>query len=79
MSSRSQAFVGPKDEVERVYLESLVRDDYNRAHPDDSFDDMKRRAPFSPEDKGLYRDWLAIAARRAAAALAERPISVAAE
>ncbi|HET7412468.1 MAG TPA: hypothetical protein VFJ18_07370 [Pararhizobium sp.] len=67
--SNSQVFVRPKDGAERTYLESLVREDYDRAHPDDSFDDMKRRAPFSPEDRGLYRDWFAIAAARAVAAV----------
>jgi len=28
---------------------------------------MKQRACFSKEDKGLYRDWLAVAAARATA------------
>jgi hypothetical protein len=61
----SHDFVRPKNEAERLYFESLVRDDYDRAHPEDSFDDMKRRRSFSPEDQGLYRDWLAVAAVRA--------------
>jgi len=67
--SNSHDFIHPKDEAERVYLEALVREDYNRAHPADTFDEMKRRAPFSPEDQGLYRDWLAVAAASAAAEL----------
>jgi hypothetical protein len=50
-------------ESERRYLESLVRTDYERCHPGDSFEDLKRRAHFSNEDRGLLRDWLATAAR----------------
>jgi hypothetical protein len=49
-------------EGERRYLESLVRTDYKRRHPDDSFEDLKRRAHFAKEDRGLLRDWLATAA-----------------
>lgn len=48
----------------RRYLELLVRDDYERFHPEDTFDDLKRRARFSKEDKGVLRDWLALAERR---------------
>ncbi len=62
MMINSHEFVRPKDEAERAYLESLIRDDYDRCHPGDTFDDMKRRSRFSREDQGLYRDWLAIAA-----------------
>ena len=65
MLSNSHAFVRPADEAERAYLESLVRGDYDRSHPGETFDDMKRRRSFSKEDKGLYRDWMAIAAARA--------------
>ena len=73
MLSNAYDFVRPKDGAERVYLESLVREDYDRTHPDDSFGDMKHRARFLPEDQGLYRDWLAVAAARAAAAAVEVP------
>jgi hypothetical protein len=65
--TNSHEFVRPKDEAERAYLESLVRQDYDRCHQGETFDDMKRRMPFSREDRGLYRDWLAVAAARAAA------------
>lgn len=68
----------PKDEAERAYLEALIRDDYEYCHPDDTFDDMKRRASFSREDKGIYRDWLAFAAAMARA-IAASPLSLAAE
>lgn len=67
LASKSQDFVPPRDEAERAYLESLVREDYARCHPGETLDDMKRRASFSKEDRGLYRDWLTIAAQRAAA------------
>lgn len=63
--SNSYDYVRPKNEAERRHLEDLVREDYDRAHPGDTFDDMKRRACFSPEDRGLYRDWLAVATGRA--------------
>jgi hypothetical protein len=43
-------------------LESLIRRDYERCHPGDTLDDLKRRAAFSKEDRGLLREWMAIAA-----------------
>ena len=61
MLINSHEFVRPKDEVERAYLESLIRADYDRCRPGDTFDDMKRRSRFSREDQGLYRNWLAVA------------------
>lgn len=79
MLSNSYDFVRPKNDAERTYLESLVREDYDRCHPGETFDDMKRRVPFSKEDRGLYRDWLAVAAARDAALTAERPLLLAAE
>ena len=39
-------------------LESLIRRDYERCHPGDTLDDLKRRAAFSKEDRGLLRDWM---------------------
>jgi hypothetical protein len=48
----------------RHELESWVRAEYERCHPQGSFDDLKHRAQFSKEDKGLLRDWLEAAARR---------------
>lgn len=79
MLSNSHDFVRPKDDAERIYLESLVREDYDRSHPGETFDDMKRRIPFSKEDRGLCRDWLAVAAARDAALTAERPPLIATE
>jgi hypothetical protein len=54
-------------EPERAYLESLIRADYERCHPGETLEDIKLRAAFSKEDKGLLRDWMAVAAARAAA------------
>jgi len=68
MPCNSHDFVRPADAAERDRLESLVRADYDASHPEDSFDDMKRRRPFSREDAGLYRDWMELAAARAEAA-----------
>ncbi|CAH1662213.1 conserved hypothetical protein [Chelatococcus asaccharovorans] len=42
-------------------LETIAREAYDRCHRDDSFDDMRRRARFSKEDRGLLGDWLAFA------------------
>jgi hypothetical protein len=39
-------------------LESLIRRDFERCHPGDTLDDLKRRAAFSKEDRGLLRDWM---------------------
>ncbi|MBH5392196.1 hypothetical protein [Bradyrhizobium diversitatis] len=56
------------DAEERTYLESLIREDFERCHPGETLEDLKRRASFSKEDRGLLRDWMAVAAARAAAA-----------
>ncbi|MGX7875531.1 hypothetical protein ACVDG5_024910 [Mesorhizobium sp. ORM6] len=78
MLSNSHDFVWPADATERARLESLVRADYDSSHPGETFDDMKRRMSFSKEDRGLYRDWMAIALARAEAALATSPRLIAA-
>ncbi len=68
---------GRLDDNERAYLESLIRSDYERCHPDETLEHLKQRAQFSKEDKGLLRDWLALAARRASASRADEwPIDV---
>jgi len=56
----------PAGEEERAYLESLIREEFERCHPGETLDDIKRRASFSKEDRGLLRDWMAIAVKRAA-------------
>ncbi|WP_193175335.1 hypothetical protein [Oricola nitratireducens] len=57
--------IGPSDPGVRAKHEALIRDDFDRCHPGDSFDNLKNRARFSKEDQGLLRDWMAIAAGRA--------------
>jgi hypothetical protein len=64
----------PTSEEERTYLESLIREDFERCHPCET---LERRASFSKEDRGLLRDWMAIAARRAAVDQAKRLTSTA--
>ena len=66
MLSNSHHHVNPPNEAERIHLESLIREDFERCHPGETLDDVKRRASFSKEDKGLLRDWMAVAATRAA-------------
>ncbi len=66
--------IEPPDEDECTYLESLIRSDYERSHPDETLEDLKRRARFSKEDKGLLRDWMMLAARRAIVNPNEKPI-----
>jgi hypothetical protein len=75
--ANSSDFLRGMDEAERNYLESLVRVDYERAHPGDTFDDLKRRSAFSREDRGFYRDWMVLAAERASAlrAAGSQPIA----
>lgn len=67
MLSNSLRHVRPTNEADRAYFESLIREDFERCHPGETLDDIKRRASFSKEDKGLLRDWMAVAASRAAA------------
>jgi len=60
--------IGPEADEAWAEFQSLVRDEYDRLHPDDTFEDVKHRARFSKEDQGMLRDWMAIAAYRAAVA-----------
>jgi hypothetical protein len=57
----------------------LIRIDFEQCHPGDSLDDMKRRSAFSKEDRGLLRDWMAVAALRAAEQRSDTPRMIAAE
>lgn len=68
-SSADRSFVqsGAFPDQETAFLESLVRADYERSHPGETFEDMKRRSRFSADDKGLLREWMALASQRAAA------------
>ena len=66
--------VGPADEHEWADHESLIRADYDRCHPGESFEDLKRRARFSKEDQGLMQDWMTLAAQRADEARAAKDV-----
>ena len=79
MLSNSHDYVRPSSKAERAYLEQLIRADFARCHPAETLEDVKHRASFSKEDKGLLRDWMAIAAIRAAAGRIETAFAVAAE
>lgn len=78
MLSNSHRYVRPANDAERAYLESLIREDFERCHPGETLEDVRRRASFSKEDRGLLRDWMAVAARRAAADRAKLPSALAA-
>ena len=67
MLSTSHHYIEPADEAERNLLESLIREDFERCYPDDTIDDLRRRASHSRHDKGLLRDWMGLAAARAGA------------
>lgn len=71
--------VRAEGEPDREYLEFLIRADYERCHPGESLEDMKRRARFLNEDKGLLREWMKLAAIRAAAGHGASPRMRAAE
>ena len=66
MLSNSRDRTRPANAAERSDPDSLVRDIYERCNPEDTFEDLKRRSAFSKEDRGLLRDWVALAASRAA-------------
>jgi hypothetical protein len=67
MPTSSYYGLPPTGEEERAYLETLIREDFERCHPGGTLEDLKGGASFSKEDRGLLRDWMAVAARRAAA------------
>jgi hypothetical protein len=58
-------------DAKRPDLEALIRADYERCHPGDTLENMKQRARFSKEDRGLLGDWMALAALRAKARRSE--------
>jgi len=47
--------------IEEALLADLIRDRFDATHPDDSFDDFRRRATFDKHDKGLLKHWLVAA------------------
>lgn len=79
MLSNSHHHILPSTEAERAYLETLIREAFERAHPGETFDDVRRRASFSKEDKGLLRDWLAVARAEAVSRERDEAFLIAAE
>lgn len=71
-TDRSNSEIKPPDKPDSAYLESLVKADYESCHPGETFDDLKRRARFTVDDKGILGEWMALARQRAAKADAER-------
>jgi hypothetical protein len=49
MLSNVYSYVHPANSVEQAYLESLIREDFERCHPGETLEDVKRRASFSKE------------------------------
>ena len=39
-------------------VERWIRERYEPTRPDDTFDDLKRRAAFVRQEGGLLRDWI---------------------
>jgi hypothetical protein len=72
MLNNSHHCVQPVDEAKQVSLEASIREDFALCHPDMTLDDLRRRAAFSREDRGLLRDWMAVAAKRTASPLESR-------
>jgi hypothetical protein len=79
MLSDAHHYVRSANEAERAYLESLVCEDFARCHPGETLQDLKRRAAFSKEDRGLLRDWMASAASLAGADPTNSPFPQSAE
>lgn len=67
MLSNAHHYVQPADETERLSLDAVIREDFVRCQM--TLDDLRRRAAFSKEDRGLLRDWIALAAKRGGYAL----------
>ena len=53
-------------EASVAWLESLVQADYEHCHPDETFADLKHRAPFATDAAGLLSEWMAVARQRSA-------------
>lgn len=62
MLSNSHRYMLPDNEAEWSSLEALIGEDFARCHPGETLEDIRRRAAFSKEDRGLLRDWVALAA-----------------
>lgn len=55
--------------------QAWIRQRYERIHPDDTFDDVLRRAAFSKHDVGLLKDWNKAASEAVKETLAEEKCS----
>jgi hypothetical protein len=51
--------------------EFWIRQQYARSHPEDTYDDLVRRASFSRHDAGLLNDWIRAAREAVKETLAE--------
>jgi hypothetical protein len=75
-ASRMQAYFPDEyaaaEKSREVDLEGFIKEDFERCYPGETLDDFKRRASFSRWDKGVLREWMALAALRASAS---RPLS----
>ena len=47
--------------------DDLLRVEYERCHPDDTFEALQQRAAFSKEDRRLLADWRAVIRARSLA------------
>lgn len=56
--------IGTSDPDEWEAIERAICRDYERSYPGDTFENLKVRACFSKEDKGLLRDWMRIGAAK---------------
>lgn len=63
MLSDAHHFVRPADASAATPIPHPA--EFDRCHPDETLDDIKRRAAFTKEDRRLYQDWMALAATRA--------------
>lgn len=61
MLSNPHRYVLPQSEAEWRSLEAVIGEDFARCHPGETLEDIRRRAAFSKEDRGLLRDWVAAA------------------
>ena len=61
MLSNSHRYRLPNNEVDWKSLEALIGEDFAKCHPGETLEDIRRRAAFSKEDRGLLRDWVAAA------------------
>ena len=76
MRTNSRQHLDSISQGDPTHLESLIREDFERCHPGETLEDLKRRASFSKEDRGLLRDWMAVAAARAVAACTAKASSL---